>query len=109
MGLTLWFTKDQLRNSLQTTMQNIDREGVNGRVFVRTEDICFLSFSDHSFDVIVSSLCLHNIKDKQQREKALLEMLRVLKPGGKFAIADIRFGKEYAKLSLCSGCTYSVF
>lgn len=94
-GIDLWSTKDQSGNSMDTTLKNADLEGVKARVSLQTGDVCSLPFSDNSFDVVVSSLCLHNIKDKGQREKALLEMLRVLKPGGKFAIADIQCSKEY--------------
>ena len=95
-GVDLWSTKDQSGNSTDQTLQNADREGVKARVIIQTADVCSLPFADNSFDVIVSSLCLHNIKDKKQRSRALSEMLRVLKPGGKFAIADIQRSKEYA-------------
>lgn len=94
-GIDLWSTKDQSGNSLEKTLKNADLEGVKARVSVQTGDVCSLPYSDSSFDVVVSSLCLHNIKDKQQREKALVEMLRVLKSGGKFAIVDIQYSKEY--------------
>jgi ubiquinone/menaquinone biosynthesis C-methylase UbiE len=102
-GIDLWSTKDQSGNSAEQTLQNADREGVKTRVTVQTGDVCSLSFPDNSFDVIVSSLCLHNIKDKEQRGKALSEMLRVLKPGGKFAIADIQRSKEYADFLSAKG------
>jgi ubiquinone/menaquinone biosynthesis C-methylase UbiE len=46
---------------------------------------------------------LHNIKDKEQRSKALSEMLRVLKPEGKFAIADIQRSKEYVDFLSAKG------
>lgn len=95
-GIDLWSTKDQSGNSIEKTLQNADHEGVRDRVSIQTGDVRALPFADYSFDVITSSLCLHNIKGKEQRAKALLEMLRVLKPGGKFAIADIQRGKEYA-------------
>lgn len=95
-GVDLWSSKDQSGNSLETTLRNADLAGVKNRVSVQTGDICSLSFEDDFFDAVVSSLCLHNIKDKQQREKALLEMLRVLKPEGRFAIADIQHGRDYA-------------
>lgn len=94
-GIDLWSTKDQSGNSIEMTLQNVDCEGVKDRVSVQTGDVRALPFADQSFDIIISSLCLDNIKGKEQRAKALLEMLRVLKPGGKFAIADIQRGKEY--------------
>lgn len=102
-GIDLWSTKDQSGNSLEQTLQNADREGVKTRVTVQTGDACSLSFEDNSFDAVVSSLCLHNIKDKEQRSKALSEMLRVLKPDGKFAIADIQRSKEYADFLSAKG------
>ena len=102
-GIDLWSTKDQSGNSLETTIQNADLEGVKSRVAVQTEDVCFLSFSDNSFDAVVSCLCLHNIKEKPQREKALAEMLRVLKSGGRFAVADIQRGKEYVDFLSAKG------
>lgn len=97
-GIDLWSHQDQSGNSPEKTLENADREGVKDKVIVHTGDTRALPFSDHSFDAIVSSLCLHNIKDKKEREKALREMLRVLKPGGKFAIADIQHVKEYAEV-----------
>jgi len=40
-----------------------------------------------TFDVVVSSLFFHHLTSHQKRE-ALAEILRVLKPGGRFHIAD---------------------
>lgn len=95
-GLDLWSNKDQSGNHQEKTLENADREGVKGRVRIHTGDVRSLPFSDSTFDVVVSSLCLHNIREKKERERALLEMLRVLKPNGQFAIADIQCTKEYA-------------
>ena len=102
-GIDLWQAKDQSGNSPEQTLKNADLEGVKTRINIQTGDVCSLSFSDSSFDAIVSSLCLHNIKDKEKRLQALSEMLRVLKPGGKFAIADIQRGKEYADFLSAKG------
>ncbi len=96
-GIDLWSSKDQSGNRPEKTLENADREGVKERVSIHTGDVRFLPFPDSSFDVVVSSLCLHNIQGKEEREKSLLEMLRVLKPGGKFAIADIQHAKAYAE------------
>ncbi len=55
-----------------------------------------------SFDVVVSSLAIHNISGAGERAKALREAARVLKQGGKLAIADIRYTRAYAgKLEAC--------
>jgi arsenite methyltransferase len=54
-----------------------------------------LPFEDNSFDVVVSSLAIHNISGTAGREKAINEAVRVLRPGGRLMIADIRATREY--------------
>lgn len=102
-GIDLWSNKDQSGNKPEKTLDNADREGVKERVIVHTGDIRTLPFPDATFDAVVSSLCLHNIRDKKGRENALLEVLRVLKPGGKFVIADIQRAKEYTEFLMAQG------
>jgi len=41
-----------------------------------------LPFSDEAFDLAISVATYHHIKDKKERLAALLELRRVLKPGG---------------------------
>jgi ubiquinone/menaquinone biosynthesis C-methylase UbiE len=48
-----------------------------------------LPFGDESFDLIVSSLAFHHIPT-EHRGAAVREMLRVLRPGGRVLIADVR-------------------
>ena len=51
---------------------------------------------------MVSSLAIHNVLRRGQRAKALREAARVLKKGGKLAIADIRYTRAYAsELEAC--------
>jgi ubiquinone/menaquinone biosynthesis C-methylase UbiE len=103
LGIDLWSAKDQSGNTLAKTLENADREGIRERVNIHTGDVRALPFPDGTFDAVVSSLCLHNIGDKTGREQALLEMLRILKPGGKFAIADIQRSKEYTEFLIAQG------
>ena len=47
-----------------------------------------LPFEDGSFDVVVSRLVLHHLPG-EVKTKALAEMLRVLRPGGRLLVADM--------------------
>ena len=58
-----------------------------------------LPFPDATFDVVVSSLAIHNIRSNAARAKAIAEAWRVLKAGGRLAIADIRATSRYAARS----------
>jgi SAM-dependent methyltransferase len=82
VGLDLWRTVDQSGNSMEMTLEN--------------GDITQMPFPDGSFDVVLSALAIHNIKDRRARLKAIDEAVRVLRRGGRLVIADIRYTTEYA-------------
>lgn len=96
-GIDIWQKADQAGNSAEETMKNIEAEKVADRTELKDADARNLPFGDENFDVIVSSFALHNIYEKSEREKALAEIMRVLKKGGRIAIADIRHSKQYAE------------
>lgn len=97
VGIDLWSTKDQSGNAEHITRQNAALEGVAERVDLHTGDMRQLPFDDGSFDVVVSSLAIHNVPGAGERAKALREAARVLKKSGKLVIADIRHTRNYAK------------
>lgn len=95
MGIDLW-RADQTGNSPSATMANAELENVTDRIEVQTADMTALPFADHSVDVIVSNLAIHNIPDRASRRLALSEAARVLRPGGRLAIADLWETRQHA-------------
>jgi arsenite methyltransferase len=98
VGIDLWQNEDQAGNCREATWQNAILEGVNDRVELKDGDARKLPFPDGSFDVVLSSWALHNIYNKTERDEALRQMVRVLKPGGRLVLADIRHTSEYAQV-----------
>ena len=95
VGIDLWRSADQSGNSAQATQRNAFAEGVTDRVELHTGDMTALPFADNSFDVVVSSLAIHNISGRAGREKAVYEAVRVLRPSGRLLIADIRGTRQH--------------
>ena len=95
VGLDLWKTSDQSGNALAATKRNAELEGVADRVDLQTGDMRTLPFEDRSFDLVLSSLAIHNIPDAVGRASAVDEAVRVLRPGGRILIADINATREY--------------
>jgi SAM-dependent methyltransferase len=103
IGIDLWQKEDQAGNSPEATMANARLEGVGDRIELKDGDARKLPFADRSFDVILSSWALHNIYDTEQRAIAVREIARVLKPGGRAALVDIRHADEYAEVLRSAG------
>jgi arsenite methyltransferase len=97
VGVDLWRGVDQSGNSIDATRRNAVAEGVADRIELHTADMTALPFDDNSFDLIVSSLAIHNIPGSAGRAKAISEAVRVLRPGGRLMIADIRATAQHQK------------
>lgn len=104
-GIDVWSTKDLSGNSLERTQANVNVEGVQDKVDLKSNDARKLSFPDASFDVVLSNLCIHNIPDAEGRAQACREVARVLKPGGIALISDFINTGSYEKTLAACGLT----
>ena len=95
VGIDIWNNSDLSKNNPQTTIRNAEIEGVDDKVEVKTADMRNLPFEDHTVDIIIASMAIHNVNSKEDRQKTLYEIHRVLKLGGKIALIDFKYTKEY--------------
>lgn len=88
-GVDIWSRSDQSGNSIGAIRKNAAAEGVAAGVVPVTGNMKALPFRSNSFDVVVSSVAIHNIRGRIGREAAISEATRVLRPGGRLLIADL--------------------
>jgi arsenite methyltransferase len=88
IGVDVW-QEDAGGQTGHTTWQNARLEGVANKVDVQNVDARTLPFETGTFDVIMSSLALHHMGSNADRERAVQEMMRVLKPGGTVLLYDM--------------------
>lgn len=105
VGVDLWRSQDQSGNAIEITRRNAEVEGVADRVQLETADMAELPFDDDRFDLVISSLAIHNIKQEPGRRRAIDEAVRVLRPGGRLAIADFRHIDDYGEYLSAAGAS----
>uniref|UniRef100_A0A0C9S4D3 TSA: Wollemia nobilis Ref_Wollemi_Transcript_25345_1465 transcribed RNA sequence n=1 Tax=Wollemia nobilis TaxID=56998 RepID=A0A0C9S4D3_9CONI len=101
VGVDLWL---DAQRTMSTTLRTAAIEGVQEKVTCRSGDARNLPFSDNYFDVVVSGVFLHTVGKEfgfkssaaaAERNKALQEIVRVLKPGGTAVVWDLVCVPEY--------------
>jgi arsenite methyltransferase len=97
IAVDIWRKEDLSGNSPDALEANAHRVGVADRIEVRSDDARSLQLADASVDVVLSVLCVHNIEPLADRERALAEIVRVLRPGGCALIADYIGTPTYAR------------
>ncbi len=85
IGIDIW-TEGSGDNRPEAFQENAKIEGVADRVSLQNEDARLLPYDNESFDVIITGLTMHHMGF--DTDKAMSEMTRVLKPGGRMAIYD---------------------
>ncbi len=112
VGIDLWRRGDQSGNAPEATKRNAVAEGVADRVELHTANMTALPFEAASFDLVLSSIAMHNVKGRAGRDKAIDEAVRVLRPGGRLLIADLwatrRYQTHLAKLGMLAVTRRSV-
>ena len=96
-GVDIWSSEDLSKNSAEAARANAKAEGVADRVRIEDADARKLPFANESFDVVLSSLAIHNIEEENEREEAITEIARVLRPGGRLALFDTQHTGDYAR------------
>lgn len=74
--------------------ENAHREGISGRITFRQGDAAALPFLENTFDAAVSNFTFHEVHSQPDKQKLVLEALRVLKPGACFAFQDIYYARS---------------
>ena len=97
VGVDIWNNNDLTGNGKSAVLENARCEGVFDKLTVIDADARELPFDDQSFDLVLSNLAIHTIAHAEERERALREILRVLKPGGRVVIQDFMLCDQYAE------------
>ena len=104
VGIDIWQAEDLSGNRPESVLENAAHEGVEGRIGICTADMRRLPFPENTFDVILSSEAIHNIPSPAGRSEAIIEIARVLRPGGQALIQDIRNQGEYRATLAAHDC-----
>jgi len=88
VGVDIWDSRDQAGNNPENTFKNAQLEDVADQIEIKNSDARKLPFEDNTFDVVLSNKVFHNIKNREERKRAIQEIARVLKPGGWLGIID---------------------
>jgi len=88
IGIDIWDKMEIPGNSPERAYTNAEIEGVRDRVEFKTGNVLSIPFPDNSFDVVTSSSVINNLHGTSEKLKALEEILRVLRPGGRFLLLE---------------------
>lgn len=74
---------------------NAALEGVAARTDFIRASASSLPFADETFDLAVSNLVFHEVKDSRDKRDVIREALRVVKKGGSFVFQDLFLLEQY--------------
>lgn len=79
----------------QISKRNLQRLGLTA--FLQQADVSYLPYAENSFDTLINTLAFSGYPDGK---RALAEMERVLKPGGRLVMIDIDYPKDRNRLGM---------
>ena len=88
IGIDIWDKMEIPGNSPERAYANAQIEGVRDRVEFKTGNVLSIPFPDNSFDVVTSSSVINNLHGDSEKLKALEEIFRVLRSGGRFLLLE---------------------
>lgn len=88
VGIDIWDRKELWSNSPERAYANAELEGVRERVEFRYGSVLEIPFPDGTFDSVTCSSVLNNLSGRTPKSKALSEIYRVLKGGGKLLLLE---------------------
>jgi len=92
-GLDYWGSAWEY--SKEACEQNARLEGVSDRTRFVRGSAAQLPFDEDAFDCVVSCMTFHEVRDLEDKTKALAEALRVLRPGGRLVVVDLFSSPAY--------------
>jgi arsenite methyltransferase len=95
-------------NSSDAAKVNAKLEGIGDKVRFETGDLRKLVYPEASYDVAVSAVAIHNLGGDEDRKKAVREMWRILRPGGRLLILDVFHVGEYASVLREAGADVTI-
>jgi len=87
-GIDIWDKKELWSNSPERAYANAEIEGIREKVEFKYGNVLEIPFTDNTFDLVTSSSVLNNLNGDDLKIKALSEIYRVLKPGGRFLLLE---------------------
>jgi len=87
-GIDIWSTVEIPGNSSERAYLNAKIECVQDKVEFKTGNVLSIPFPDNSFDLVTSSSVINNLQGDTAKTEAFHEILRVLRPGGRFLLIE---------------------
>jgi arsenite methyltransferase len=104
-GVDIWVPRAVTGNSAQAVLDNAALERVADRVAVKEGDARRLPFEDASFDLVLSNFVLHEVNTREDRAAIVRDVVRMLRPGGRFLLVDFIFTGECAEMLRQAGAS----